>query len=401
MGQMQNSNILLTWEFGEDLGHIARLRPVAAALRELGHRVFFASSKFRGTNRLPPWLDVLPAPALPTHTGSDRIREPATFADVLFNSGFTDAQALAGAVRAWRGLFGLVRPDAVVLDYSPLALLALQGTGIPSLLLGTGFACPPDQRPLPDIRAWQNHYPERMRMTEDAVLAALNRQLVLQDQPELGSVGALFERADANCLATFPELDHYPGRSSPKAEYVGVWSELGGDAPAWPDGEGPRVFAYLKPFRGLPKLLDHLVASGLPCLVFLPASMDVGRWQSETLSVVDQPLDMDRVTAECDLAILHAGHGSTARMLLAGKPILQLPFNVEQHHTAENTERLGAGLAMRLDQPMEEILAGFDRLAREDAFRQSAQAFAARYRAFNSQEAMEGVVRGVLALARG
>ncbi|NND43681.1 MAG: hypothetical protein HKN58_00045 [Xanthomonadales bacterium] len=392
MQNREKHDILLTWELGNELGHLARLRPLALKLQQRGHRVMVATSRTDSSSVLPASVPMIEAPSPRLASVGDAIREPATFADILYNTGATQTGALEKTVRAWRTIFDETQPDVVVQDYSPFALLALQGLPPRSVLLGTGFACPPDTRPLPDIRAWQNHYPDRLAMTERAVLDALNAQLERQQQPQLEGIGELFTKVDANCLATFPELDHYPARPpASQQEYVGVWSDLDGSKPNWPDGEGPRIFAYLKPFRALPRLLEHISASGHPCLVFTKAAADLDRWQTDHMRIVGKPLDMRQVTRECDFAILHAGHGSTATVLLAGKPILQLPFNVEQFHTAKNTEGLGAGVMALTDDTLA-MCAAFDQLIANQGLREGAARFAAGHSDFDADLALEMVV---------
>jgi len=394
--------VLLTWELGGNLGHIARLLPVAETLHKRGHKVTIAAGKLKNIDLLPPSLEVVAAPAVPRNGLEDKIREPATFADILYNTGITQRGVLAEFVGAWRGIFKRVKPNVVVQDYSPPALLALQGYETRSMLLGTGFACPPNESPLPDIRAWQDHYPDRLQLTEQQVLETLNRQLVKQDQPVLTCVGELFTRVDANCLTTFPELDHYPARADNQEDassYVGVWSDLDGNDPQWPEGEGQRIFAYLKPFKALATLLDHLGKSGCPCLVYINADNDMRFEQYDNLRIVRSPLDMKKVVRECDVSVLHAGHGSTATVLMAGKPILQLPFNVEQYHTAKNTERLGAGVVAMIDKP-EEITAGFDRVISDEGMREAAARFASRYQDFDDKAALNSVIDKIEALAR-
>jgi len=395
-------NVLFTWEMGGDLGHLARLRPVALELQRRGHSVSLAVKKTAATNALAPSLDVIPAPVIDSSGVRGLIREPATFADILFNAGFTQEQVLEKAVQDWRGIFDKVKPDVVVQDHSPCALLALQGWPAASALLGTGFACPPNKQRLPDIRAWQNHYPDRIRFTEDQVLQALNLQLAKQGQAALVGIGELFTRVDKNFLATFPELDHYAQRrhdESSSHEYCGVWSDLGGAQPQWPAVQGKRVFAYLKPFRGLPKILDHLLQSGHSVLVFLPADFDTRRWQSGSMQVVRAPLDMSRLASECDLALLHAGHGSTAAMLLAGTPVLQLPIVVEQYHTALNTERLGAGVQVGLDDPVA-ICKAFDQAIADPGLTDAAGLFSIKYAGFNPQLELARLVEGIEQLAQ-
>jgi UDP:flavonoid glycosyltransferase YjiC (YdhE family) len=393
--------VLLAWELGSDLGHVARLRPLARALVRRGHEVVLAARNLENVAGLPERVRAIQAPTTDAVTVTYPIREPATFADILYNTGAGNAEGLWGLVDAWHEILDRVEPDVVVHDFSPFALLAALSRPVASVLLGTGFACPPPIPRLPDLRAWQDHYPDRIRATEDAVLSALNSQLEKRGQAPLAAVGELFARADENLLTTFPELDHYPQRQEMGVgsyEYIGTWSDLGGPEPAWPQGQGPRIFAYLKPFKGLPRLLEHLMQAGYPTLVFLPGDMDVSRWQSSSMRIVKEPLNMGRVAATCDLAVLHAGHGSTAAMLLAGKPIVQIPFVVEQYHTAQNTDRLGAGIHAALDDP-DEICRAVDRAASDHCLKTAAEAFARKYADHDSQKALSRVVERIEKLA--
>ena len=388
--------ILLTWELGGALGHLGRLRPLGQTLASAGHSVTLALRHSPHSAELPSCLPVVP---VPTSDGAqDRITQPVSIADVLHNDGASDAQQLAARVRAWRGLIELIEPDAVVMDYSPFALLALQGMRPARITLGTGFASPPAVFPLPDLRAWQNHYPDRILATEKALLDSLNRQLAQQREPALGCVGKLFERVDANLLTTFPELDHYPMRRT--GEYLGTWSDLAGEAPDWPAGAGPRVFAYLKPFRGLPKLLDQLAARAVPTLIYIAEPVPVQRWDGSSLRFASRPVDMAAAAQCCDLAILHAGHGSTASMLLAGKPILQLPLHIEQYHNALATVRIDAGRMALIDKPAD-IDAALCALLERGAGREGATRFADRHRGHCPAQALAKVAERISTLAGG
>jgi hypothetical protein len=390
----RRARILLTWEFGGALGHLARLRPLALRLIERGHRVHLAMRPNRFDARLPDRLGRLPVPG--HEPVLEPIARPVNMADILFNHGIADGDALAGRVRAWRGLFELARPDVVVMDYSPIALLALQGHASATVQLGTGFAAPPAIDPLPGLRAWQSHYPDRIRRTERTVLDSLNQQLARQGEAPLSGVGELFERVDANLLATFRELDHYPERRG--GDYLGTWPDLGGASPAWPPGEGPRIFAYLKPFRQLPGLLAYLRDRGWPTLVFATGLDESRDWTSKTLRIVDQPLDMQQVARQCDAAILNAGHGTTAELLLAGKPLLQVPLHVEQFHNAANTERLGAGIHAQADR-VESLCRAIDALIARPEYAEAARAFARRYADHDPQRRIDQVVDRIESLA--
>ncbi|NIL96491.1 MAG: hypothetical protein GTO62_04940, partial [Planctomycetales bacterium] len=77
----------------------------------------------------------------------------------------------------------------------------------------------------------------------------------------------------------------------------GIGPGAGGIPPTWPSGEGKRVFAYLKPFPALPKLLAMLNQLGCPAIVYgdaIPGAVRQ-RYRSETLQFEDQRLDLGLV----------------------------------------------------------------------------------------------------------
>src|SRR5437764_11706080 len=138
------ATILLTWELGAGLRHLQRLRPLAAELSRRGHRVFAAvrelsraHSTFRGVD-----VALLQAPVKLRPPVSE-FRPPLTFPHILHNVGFGDDTELAALASAWRNLIEAVRPDVVVCDHSPTALLALRGVPPRRALIGTGFCCVP------------------------------------------------------------------------------------------------------------------------------------------------------------------------------------------------------------------------------------------------------------------
>ena len=376
------------------MGHLVRLMPIAHRLLADGHSVCLALQSTPRHGLVPDAVRLLPIPVMPA--ARQPIAQPVSIADILHNIGVCDSEALAGQVRTWRGLVEAVAPEAVLLDYSPTALLALQGMNVPIFQVGTGFASPPAVSPLPNLRDWQNHYPDRIVATEAAVCESLNKQLARQNQPPLTNVGDLFTRLDWNVLATFPELDHYPGVG--RGDYSGTWGETMAAQAVWPEADGPKVFVYLKPFRGLRAVLDELARRRLPTLVYVGGSFDSERWRGSTVRISPEPLDMRGAAAQCDLAILNAGHGATAAMLLAGVPLLQLPIQIEQYHNALATARLGAGIHAELGD-----LAGFssalDRLLADGEYQDAAQAFADRYADHDPEAAValvaEGIVRRV------
>ena len=134
------------------------------------------------------------------------------------------------------------------------------------------------------------------------------------------------------------------------------------------------MFAYLKPFKTLPSLLTALKESGHPTLVYLSKDSEDARkeYSGESLSFSDQPMDLSRAVADAELVICHAGHGTVSASLLAGKPLLLLPLNIEQRMLSVRVVESGAGLAAPALAP-DGMRQKFQRLMAEPGFTQAAR----------------------------
>src|SRR5260221_1128362 len=135
------ATILFAWELGMGLGHTAQIALLANPLAAKGHRVFAALRDLRaGQGLFDPAVIPLPAPF---RLGPSATDATISFASILRDIGFGDERALPVLAAAWRNLFKLVRPDLIVFDHSPTALLASRGFSAKRLLLGVGFCTPP------------------------------------------------------------------------------------------------------------------------------------------------------------------------------------------------------------------------------------------------------------------
>lgn len=373
--------VLIAWELGGGLGHLYPLSQLARRLRGQGHRVILASRDLARVEGLfgGCGIEYLQAPF--SHgPPPGEIRRVRTYAHILQHFGFGKRDELLALTSAWTGLFELIKPDLLLADHSPSAVLAARRVSLKCAAIGTGFFFPPDESPLPDMWPQRTPDPDRCRQDEQAVLDNVNRLLSDWGRPLLPRLSRLVYDVEAILLTTLPELDPYSRQGN--ANYYGVLPLLGGCTPVWPDADGTRIFAYLKPFPGLPTLLAGLGQLGQGTLVYLsPADEQIANHYSKgNLKIVTEPVDMELVRRQADCAILHGGHGSTLAMLLAGKPILQLPLQTEQAINSLAVEKLGAGTwANPIERANElpQIVRGF--LENLAAYSQASQQFAYRY----------------------
>jgi len=189
------ATILLAWELGGGLGHFMNLRPLAEGLLRRGHRVVAVLRDLSAARQflVDPNVDILQAPF--KHARIRDIEPTCTFAQILHNCGFGDADELLTLAEAWRKLYDYLQPDLIIFDHSPTALLASAGYPARRALIGTGFFSPPDTGApgLPNLRTWLTPNQVELDAHEAQVLANINAALARWSMPPLACVAELYD----------------------------------------------------------------------------------------------------------------------------------------------------------------------------------------------------------------
>lgn len=223
------------------------------------------------------------------------------------------------------------------------------------------------------------------------LLTAINRVLKELGGEKLTELGQFFEGIET-CFTTFKELDHYPNREP--VEYLGCMPPgFGGKEVVWPEGQGRKVFAYLKPNGRIEELLHALRELALPTLVVGPDLPEplVRRFASARLGFSRGMLNLSQVGRECDLAITNGNQSTVTNLLLAGKPLLSFAIHVENFLVGNAVKRLGAGLLVKatgsepIAPALHELLGGVN-------FFENAARFAERYRGYNPAKTVARIV---------
>lgn len=370
------ARIVFAWELGAGTGHVTTLLPIARALRARGHEPSFLLRNPQSGADLAGAAEIARA-AAPIWAGPARFPDPLNFGQILHNFGYHLRDAVRQLVDAWRER--LAGAHAVVASVAPAAHVAARTLGIPSFEISQGFHVPPPAMPSPPLRHWEPAPRGELEAADRAVLEAVNAALAAHGAAPLGTIGELF--AGRAMLLTYPELDTYPERGA--ADYYGVpQSSEGAAVPAWPAGRGPRVFGYLyNYFAGLDPLLGALRRLDAPALVLCrDAQQDlVQRHAGGSVLVTGEPMSVSRVLPQADLVVCHGSHQMTAQALLAGKPVLMLPTQLEQFLIMRRVVRLGAGLGGDPSVPDADYAKAISDLAADPAYARRAREFAARY----------------------
>jgi glycosyltransferase involved in cell wall biosynthesis len=396
--------VLFCWELGGGLGHMMQMLPLAEALVRRGHKVLVALRQLERAAKVfgSAGVAFLQAPAWNPVDGQRRIRNLQTFTQLLVNVGFGDEGELYARACAWRNLFKMASPDVIVFDHAPAALLASRGRRAKRVLIGSGFCCPPtadDGLPWGLFRDPPADDVGRLAAVERNVLGRVNRVLARWEVRPMGRLAQLYADVDENLLTTLPELEQYPRREAAAGRHY--WGPVlgtgGGAAPVWPAGEGKRLFVYVKRFAGLAELMRVVGARGVPTVAYVDGPAEALRALAPpNVSVARERLDMAQVARECDAAVLHAGQGAAAALLLAGKPMLNIPLVMEQRLTANAVCRAGAGLvAPAAAGKDDELAAKLGAVLDEAKYADAARRVAAKYAAFDPAARLRRMVERV------
>ena len=382
------AHVHFAWELGNGLGHMARMAPLAAELERRGHDVSISARDLVAprSSWLPLAVDCVQAPVF-LHRTVGVPNPTASLAEIALGFGYWDGDILDALYEGWRALLVRLAPSLLVVDFSPTAVLAARSLGLPAISIGVSFTVPPAGRPLPSFLPGAPLDPGRLEAAEARMLRAANHALRASDGPRVQLACELF-RGDRAILCSWPELDCYArGADAPGDTWCGEASDPGGGAtPAWPAGEAPRAFAYVKGgHRGLADTL-RAMAQRFRTVCYLP-DVEAGRAPpvvDPAIAYSDKPVNLDAAFADASVCVCHAGAGTIGRSLLAGVPLLMLPMQAEQVLNALAVERIGAGIALPQSASAQDIAAALARVHADPSMRASARAFAARHRDFTS-----------------
>ncbi|MBC7621158.1 MAG: hypothetical protein H7293_19610 [Candidatus Saccharibacteria bacterium] len=374
------ARVMCVWEQGSSLGHLSHLRSSVQAALAMGHEVFLVARELTGIGTVFGDLPITCLQA-PFKQFCDQADQSAykSLTHVIFRQCFSSAAELALYARAWRGLFELVKPDLVLYEHAPTALVASFGYPFKKILVGNGFSIPPRS---PDFAEPFAVFMTTLRTPEITrglqqddrfLLQLINTVLAQLGSPQMQHLADLYAQADEQFLFTLAALDHFGPR---KAQYLGVEAAPPQVAPVWPGGDGQKVFAYLSPVQGLEKLLSSLQAANVRALLVvrgLPAAF-CAVYASEHLHFLDHLVDMHDVGQQADWIISHGNHISTALFMQSGVPQLLLPLHQEHLFVSLRLQAQGAAVLAYQDQPSYETEVG--QMLNSEKLRQHAAALA-------------------------
>ena len=381
------ARILFAWEMGEGMGHLVPLKPVLERIVARGHELVVAAVDLRSARSALGHIAsaFVQAPkVVDRQYPLGRLAEGA--ADLLELNGFCDPSMLRGRHHVWLQLAALYRPDLVLAEHSPGALLMARTLGIPAIHAGTGFTLPPENEPI--LFAGAN--PEENQRREASVVERFNSLIAAGGGRPLGALHELYNDLAARFLLTFEELDQLGPREG--VTYLGADVPAAGEPPQWA-GEGKRVFAYLKPRQDLEAFLVAISRLELS-LLMVPDRVDpalTDRFNGGNIRIVKQRFNMREVVSQADLLVFNGNHGTACAGLTGGVPMLAFPLHQEQEACTRRITASGLGAGLLRSHP-ESVQPVIEQVLGSAGIREHASDVAARYGGFDYQNSVDSMV---------
>ncbi|MEX2516079.1 MAG: nucleotide disphospho-sugar-binding domain-containing protein [Gammaproteobacteria bacterium] len=283
------------------------------------------------------------------------VLKPVSYTHVLNNIGFNDSDMLATQIRAWHETLIEIKPDLLVFEHSPTAMLAASVFRCKKLMLGTGFTVPSAEIPMPPLYGDSEKYRNQLLVDDKNMLDIVNRALKQCNFPQLIALSDLFDENE-QLLLTLPELDHYQNRRNGKYQGIALPASYG-TRTEWKSGSvndenKPRVFAYLHTETSVRLLAEVIMHTNAEAILHGPSDAlnAVPDQALHKICLAAEPVTMEMILTECDIVVTNGSHATTALSLLFGKPVAVLSSHFEQALNGMRVAALNCGIHLPLQQ---------------------------------------------------
>jgi UDP:flavonoid glycosyltransferase YjiC (YdhE family) len=385
-------HVLIVWELGGNLGHLARLHLTAQALAEKGIQVTFAVRNYADA---APWLAArgwpcVPAPRTLLH-GWDT-STPVGHADWFLCEGFEQANQVQALIREWAAVIDSLKPDAILLDFAPSATYAAHYLQVPYLVSSVGFCVPPYFDKAACFRPWEPLSLQRAQAADDRLKPVFSALRQLLGPRAAADLQALYP-AQAVRLCTFPEMDHFADRT-PGAAYSGVLWDESASLPSvqWAGAGHKKVFCYLNgPAHHVTPLLEVLKKHQHDAIVVAPhvPPNKAADYASAHLQVFAQPVSVRALLRQADATVTHGGVGLVGQSLCAGVPLLLLSQHAEQALLARRMVQQQFGVATFRAAAHDLLEQKLDAVLNSGVINSEVKKFAQRQQQFSTQDAVQ------------
>lgn len=385
------------------LAHSARASTLAAGLAERGHEVTAAGVAAIARFAAPPvaWREL-------GSIGQQRFTRALATGAPPFR-----VADLRGYIHEERRLIKAVKPDVIVTDFRPTAVMSARAAGIPSATLINAYWSPAARGTLPmpvlpgtarlPLRWAQGLFDLGSRFVMPAHCRPWNLARLELGQPSLGKdLRAIYCDGDVVLYSDVPGMFELRPLA-PTHHFVGpvLWSPVLDEPPWWrslPKSQ-PTIYVTLGS-SGSKQILGRVVAA----LAGDSHNLLVSAAGADTVALASLPytfaapyLDGRKTSQRADIVVCNGGSMSTQQAFTFGKPVLGIASNMDQFLNMQGVVAAGAGICLRADRVTPAAVREACRALLHDAtYAAAAKAIGERQAQYDSVALIEVVLQKVV-----
>lgn len=319
-----------------------------------------------------------------------------------------DEDVLARYVDEETKLFAEVAPDVVVGDLRLSLAISAPRAGVPYVSLINAYWSPHAARarlPLPDhpivarlgVALAGVFFPLAMPFVMRSFARPVNALRKRHGLPAIGSLREVLTFGDRTIFPDVPEL--VPTRGLPPHQrYIGpvLWAPDVAPPSWWTrlDPARPTVYVTLGSsgnLTALPAVLEATRRLGYQVLLATAGRTDV---RDPGDHVFTAPfLRGDEAARRAHVVVSNGGSTTGYQALAAGKPVLGIPWNLDQYLATTAIEAAGAGRHVRAGQAsVDAVAASLRTLVEEASFTRAAERLARVFSEYDAPSALAGIV---------
>ena len=379
---------ILTLVNAHALAHVSRPLEVAKVLKARGvNTVFGGHGKYLEVAANNGFATV-EVPYIPVEQVVDAVR--AQHLDRLYKR-----EQITGYVEAELDAYRRVRPDAVLVDNRPTAMISAESAGIKTVSILNVHMSQFKEIPFHSIRnvtalgaVTPFKYLDRV---ENLIEGFFIDKLVMKDLGLLrkamglkAKFGFSHEQGDLNLFPDLPEFN--PATPLPgNTKYIGplTWHN---DLPA------PECFRHIEQSKkciyftvgseGLEELIrnaETYFGKERPIIMAMGEIEPAGAQSMPPNVYREKFVNADRVLPRCELVVCHGGNGTIYQALSYGVPIVGVAMHEEQHYGLKRVNELELGVGFHVKRLRKEgprlLINAIAEVLRNEKFRRNAQKF--------------------------
>lgn len=392
-------HVVLAWELGAALGHVMGLRPLITGFLAKNIGVSIVGRNLASIQQVLGDLDVsyYQSPVFLSER-HEHLKVTHSYSDIIHDLGYQADHSLLGLVKGWCNLFALIKPDLIICDHSPTALLASKCLDLRTCTFGNGFFLPPDTQLPVLFKTSDVSIKKEVNKRYNHVMDNINGVLKKWGKEPIDVLFDIF-RSSKHFLCTFTEIDHYERK--PNTLYYGPRNTVDKGRVVRLKPSEQVAFAYLQPHTSLlMPVIQSLAKLPIKSVLYIPKLPSETEKQIrayKNIEVYPEPINISRIFEHTVLLINNASHGLVGEALLWGKPSIVLPTQLEQNLLAKKVSAQKLSIALNAESKIDTCAAIQFALNNQD-LKSRLEAVKEKYTNYTHQRAFSDILTECLSL---